>query len=273
LAICVGIDRPASFSVVNGGQLAGWSRTLGEALVPALENLRAISPSRFERQESGFYISDYGDWHDSARLLLPHLFEQLALRGQPVAVPLARHCVVVAGSDDPVGLEAMAAFVVAEIDKETRPTAYLPIVLQEGVWRTVDSAMQLPDAIHRLCATQRLWDYGAQLIELERRFQAERRDVFVAPLESLPRGGRVGTWSTWTFEVATLLPRADALVLNRTIRGPALVRSWDDVQAICGHWRAEPYDHPPRYLVEKAPTPQQLAALEATEAPAWFLSV
>lgn len=268
LAVMIAVDRPNSISVVYGEVLKTWGVTLDEALTVALENLREISPVRFERQDGGFYVSDYGDYHDASRLLLPHLFQSLTLKGDPVAVVVSRSGVVVTGSEDPKALEAMAAFVETIIADETRPIAYRPLVLRDGVW----TAFEAPSvaAVALLSVKQTLWDANEQQAAMNAYHERIGRDVYVASLEVLEADGRYPTWAIWTFGVDTLLPRTDVVALNPGDVGAVLPRYWRDVEAICGPFAREPETEPPRYRVCDAPSADQLARLEAAERPSWF---
>ncbi len=110
LSILLAVDRKHSFATVNTELFDEWGRPFDDVLAIALDNLRARSPCRFERQEGGFYLSNFGDWSDVSRILLPDLFEQLGLKGDPVAISIVREGLVVAGSQDAEALKAMAAF-------------------------------------------------------------------------------------------------------------------------------------------------------------------
>ncbi|HWU80350.1 MAG TPA: hypothetical protein VN158_09840 [Caulobacter sp.] len=268
LAVMIAVDRPNSINIVYGQGLKGWGVTLDEALCVALDNLREISPVRFERQASGFYVSEYGDYHDASRLLLPHLFLSLELKGDPVAVVLSRSGVVVAGSEDRDALEAMAAFVETAMADETRPIAYRPLVLRDGAWTRFD-ALASP-AVTLLQAKQALWDASEQKAVLDSYHERTGRDVYVATLEVLEADGRYPTWAIWTFGVDTLLPCVEVIALNPGDVTAVLPRYWRDVEAICGPFEREPETEPPRYRVCDAPSAEQLARLEAAERPPWF---
>lgn len=268
LAVMVAVDGPNSISIVYGEGLKTWGVTLDEALSVAVENLREISPIRFVREDGGFYVSDYGDYHDASRLLLPHLFLALGLKGDPVAVVVSRSAVVVAGSEDPPALEAMAAFVEVVMADETRPIAYRPLVLRDGAWAVFEAP--LVPAIALLSAKQTLWDANEQKAALDSYHERTARDVYVATLEVLEADDRYPTWAIWTFGVDTLLPRTEVVALNPGEVGSVLPRYWRDVEAICGPFEREPETEPPRYRVCDAPSAEQLTRLQAAERPPWF---
>jgi hypothetical protein len=70
---------------------------------------------------------------------------------------------------------------------------------------------------------------------------------------------------------ATLLPRADAVVIFRGESQPLLARRWDDIAAARGPSMAAEDFYPPRFFVGSGPTDEQMAALEANSAhPEWM---
>jgi hypothetical protein len=253
LVVGVAVDMPDSIRLVGANQLTTWSRSLDEVLPIAMENLRARNPTRFHRTEHGFYLSSYGDFYDPSRLLLPHVFECLPLRGDPVAVALSWLGMAVAGSEDLQALQAMADFVDEHISKDTRPLSYLPLVLRDREWQPLDCSGPNFAALDRLRVKQSLWDYGHQKTLLEGYFARKGRDVFVATLHALEHKDRIRTWAVWTGEAASLLPEADAIVVRWNGSSHCVVRDWGDIVEFCGPFRIEPGLYPRRYFVETGP--------------------
>jgi hypothetical protein len=97
LAVLVAIDREHSISMVSDAQVAEWGVSFDSLLERAVANLESRSPCRFERHEGGFFVSDFGDYYDTSRLLVPRLFDQLELKGDPIAVAVSRTGLVVTG--------------------------------------------------------------------------------------------------------------------------------------------------------------------------------
>ena len=90
LLLLVAIDRPTSMQLVHGATLDAWAVGFADVADLATENLRAISPCKFVAMRGGFHLSNYGDHYDGSRILLPHLFDQLNLHGDPVVIVLSR---------------------------------------------------------------------------------------------------------------------------------------------------------------------------------------
>lgn len=268
LAIVVAVDQPTAINLVSRKTIARWERPLDELLAIATDNLARRSPSKFERMEDGLYISSFEDYYDASRLLIPRLFEELPLRGDPVAIAVSRSGVVVAGSEDIEALNAMAGFIEGRAAEETRPISNLPLVLRDGAWQPFDCSGPELSALDRLRAMQWLQDYADQKALLEPYFERAGRDVFVATLSGLKDGDRIRTWATWTSEAVSLLPEADAVALRKGDR--SMVRRWSDVIEHCGPLTLEPGLYPRRYLVATGPHEDAWERLAQCEHPAWF---
>lgn len=253
LVALAAIDRPHSTQLINAAQLAEWGCGLDEVMGIALANLGLKSPGRFEAAGGGFYVSDYGDYHDASRLLLPHLFNSLRLTGDPVAVVVSRACLVVAGSEDAAGLEAMAGFVRFTMKDEVRPISYAPLVLIDGAWRPFRPEDDARIAMRDLWLTQWLWDDAEQTSMLQSDFDVRGQDVYVASLHVLAVDEDRGrTWTGWEETVPTCLPRAEVLILVDQAK-VAHARRWEDVEAVLGPFEALPGIWPPRFMTSSWP--------------------
>jgi hypothetical protein len=264
------IDRPTSMDLVTTKTIESWPITFDAAFDLALENLRARSASRFSRLKGGIFLSQYEDHYDASRILLPHLFEQLDLDGDPVVVTLSRTGILVAGSRDTNGLNALAETVEKEFPEVHRPIALLPIVWRDGRWSAFDTSAPGLEPLDRLRTKQSIWDYQEQKPLLEARLAADARDLFVASVLAMDDGGRMKTFCTWTYEAASLLPKTDAIYLKAGANKPNIARAWRDVEAVCGPFEVEPHVYPPRYLVKSGPEDAAWDALQRSEWPAWL---
>lgn len=270
LSIVLAIDRPSSMALVGGAVWQEWGHPFDEVLGIALDNLRARSPCRFERQSEGYYLSTFGDWHDASRILLPDLLRQLDLHGDPVAIAIVREGLVVAGSEDLAALNAMADFAEASFLDATRPISRAPLVFRHGEWRPFEPEDPALVKLKAQWARQRAWDYGQQAELLEPHLADVQLDRFVAPLEIVRDGADLRTWTSWTSDAKPLLPKADAVVLMES-NGRVLPRLWADVEAVCGPFRAEGATYPQRYSGLGWPDPQTLQRLaETTKPPPWL---
>jgi len=273
LAVVVAVDRPATISLLRGVKLREWNISLQPLLKRAIANLREISPVSFERDPAGFYISQYNDQYDCSRLLVPEVFDRLPLNGSPVVIPAVRNGMVVAGENDVSGLIAMSKFADEEILKATRPISYLPLVRRGADWVVFEPDDPALEPLQEMRVKQMLWDYECQRELLQSYCDRAGRDVHVAKVE--PRkfnaGVRVRTFSTWAQGASTLLPRTDAVAIYQSDKERWLIRSWDDVWAVCGGTFSDEGMYPSRFLTPASMSESQLARLDAEfGAPTWL---
>ena len=269
LAVLLAVDRPSSMAFVTEGSMTRWEKSFDDLLAVALENLRSRTAGEFERTPEGFFLSRYNDYYDASRLLLPHVFEALPLKGKPVAVVLSRTCVAVTGSEDNAALIELARFVEEAWKDETRPVALAPLILSEGEWRPFEPKEPALAEVLELSVKQRLWDYSGQTQPLQDHQERLGRDVFVSPLENVYDEGRIQTWTSWAEGLPTLAPLADVIAL-KSASGGSLARRWDDFVAIFGSLPPEPDLYPTRYRLTRWPSKELWARLEACEPVPWF---
>lgn len=266
LSLLLAIDRPSSVRILSEGDLATWDQPFEVLRAIAVENLESRSPCRFERQDGGFYVSQFEDYYDASRLLLPRLFDQLDLSGAPVAVAMTRYSVAVAGRDDVAALNAMAAYVDDTLREATRAISYAPLILENGGWTPFVPTDRESAAVRALSRKQQIWDYGKQQEVLNA--EPSGREVFVATADSSWQGDQLYTWSTWAKGVPTLLPRVD--YLGVTDRKAHMFRRWDDIEDACGPFEIEAGHVPPRYFVDRWPDHAALSRLRRDfQPPEW----
>ena len=273
LVIALVIDSETAMKFVTRQMLADWNTSFDEAFEVALGNLRAVSPCKFERDPGGYWVSDFGDHHDAARLLLPHLLEHLNVRGDPIAVVLDRTAVLAAGSEEPAALEQMAAFAEGNYGKTDRPLACTPLVFRNGAWARLGRGSEGSRALDRLRVLQALRDYTEQKALLDAHYRAINEDIFVAGLRSAAHEAGGDTWAMWMQAINTLLPRADVIALARGSGDQMESRSrfWADVEAEFGPFTPETHLYPPRYRLSDWPA-DAWERIEALPKPAWAKS-
>jgi hypothetical protein len=154
LAAVPAIAERASVTLLNHRTLRNWGVDPRDALARAVDNLRAASAPKFERDEDGFYVSRFEDQFDAGRILLPELFAGLKLSGPPIAIVASRRCLVLAGAADDEGLLRMAGYVERLMNKETRPISCRPILLNSGKWWPLNPEAPQIGIFNRLLAIQ-----------------------------------------------------------------------------------------------------------------------
>jgi hypothetical protein len=256
-------DWPECMAHVSEGQLSTWGVDFDQALEAAVSNLRAMSKEPFIKAAPGFYISPWHDSYDSARILLPDLFEQCEVKGSPVAVLPHEDLLIVTGSENDDGLERMASLVEERL-AGPRFLSGIPLILGNG-W----SPFELPRSHPLFRRYQAHWhltlatDYSRQGDSLTAQ-NPER--PFVAAVFAKP-GSLCATMACWTEGVDTILPKTEIVVLMSVSRevSCACIQAageWDRVQEVVGHLMEPVGLYPERYRVRSFPTLDQMEAIK-----------
>ncbi|AHE55842.1 hypothetical protein [Sphingomonas sanxanigenens] len=274
MTMLIASDSEHGIRLLGADALRDSGLDFATATAQALDNLRAASPCKFTPTEGGFYISDYQDHYDSSRVLLPHLFEQLGLKGDPVAIVFERRSILVAGADDAAALEHMGAAATQWLAEADRLISCLPIRLTDGVWAPFDAEAARQPALHALRGQQWGWVYGGQKELLDAEHEKDGTDIFVASLMLIEHEGWLRSVATWTTDALSLLPRADVVLIGSSAGGPSLARSWDSVEQVMGPLSPEPGLWPPRYRID-GPALLDVVERLRTEhrCPPWFFEM
>lgn len=266
LACGLCVDLPDSMSMVGGKQLKEWNLTEDEAYKVARDNLAKQSETAFKSIAPGIYVSDFGDYHDASRLVLPELFVRLNLRGDPVVAVPNRSIVLVTGSRDDRGLEAIANIAREQL-AENRPLTATLFRLENFEWHPMLPAPDSPAyaAVRNAASVSRAMRYDEQLRMLSERCERDGIDRFIAKhtlmqSELLPV---MYSWTSWVKGVDNAsMPVADLVAVST---GEALPNFalWDDVIRISGHRLTRTADSPQRYELTTWPTDEEIAQMNA----------
>jgi hypothetical protein len=265
-------DLPDSMGIIGKKTLDEWGVGLDLALDVAFRNLHQGSAPRFRSPSPGLYVSAWKDNHDASRLLLFDLIRSLEVKGDPVAMVPHRDVLIVTGSDDVNGLRVMADLT-EKVLSEPRFMTAIPARLRWDEW--VDFRLPADHALHdrfELLRTQtNLRDYDEQKSLLDRLHEKTGEDVFVASYTAVQdkESGKISSYSVWSKEVVSLLPRSDTVHFfepDPTGRDQHTIGSapWERVLEVAGSLLKEMNLFPERYLVTEFPSRDQLARLAGT---------
>lgn len=123
LAACLVYDLPNTMQFVTEKRLDEWGVSLYEAMEIAKRNLEQIEFA-VGAIDGRLYLFAAGDAYDASRMVLLDAVRSLKVTGRPVALPVSRDSLMVAGSDDVEALGMMADL--AE-KKEDEPRSLCPI--------------------------------------------------------------------------------------------------------------------------------------------------
>ncbi len=256
-------DMPDSMKPISNREIALWGVTFYEALEAARENLRQLPPRIMgPKQGRGIYVFTTNDGYDSSRLILLDLIRQFQVKGDYIAMAPGREMLIVAGSEDAPGLQAMIELAKKEFEKP-RTVSGTALRLDGDAW-----APWMPEASHPLCSAFRaLWirscgqDYVEQKELLDALYEKTGVDILVARFMAIePQKGHIFTYCIWSKDVPTLLPRTDSVAFQGAAETP-VVATWEKVVEIAGNLMTPTDMYPERYRVEGFPTAEQLTAM------------
>jgi uncharacterized protein YtpQ (UPF0354 family) len=263
LAVGLVYDFPDSMWSIPQGALDGWGVSFYEALEVARRNLAGLKHA-FIGPESGegVYLSASGDSYDASRLILVEIVRRFRVKGDPVAMIPNRDALIVAGSDDEAGLEAMVSMAREGLTKP-RPISGIAMRLEGDEWTPWLPRPSHPQftEFRQMRLQSHGQDYAEQKALLDRLHGRTGEDVFVATYNVMQdKKGRVLNYAVWPEGAVALLPRTDLVVFMRAGHDPVMA-DMDRVLAEVGHLMEPQEIYPPRYLVREFPTEGELAIM------------
>jgi uncharacterized protein YtpQ (UPF0354 family) len=257
-------DMPEAMKPIANKELDLWGMTFYEVLETARENLVQLRPMILGPNEGeGTYVFTTNDGYDSTRLILLDLIRQFQVKGDWIAMAPGREMLIVTGSEDGAGLEAMVTLAKKTFE-QPRTVSGVALRLDGDDW-----VSWMPDAGHPLYDEFR-WlrmesygqDYAEQKELLDTLHQKTDKDVFVASFSVIQHkdtGHRI-SYCVWTKGTESLLPRTERIVLGGEDQGPVMV-PWEKVVEVAGELMTPLGMYPERYQVDQFPTVEQLAAM------------
>ena len=263
LVIALVCDRPTSMAYVNEHDLPKWQVSFDQALADALDNLRGLPEhGGWKALGQGVWSGEWGDAYDSSRILLPDLIHRVGVRDPVVAVPF-RNALLLTSAGNEAGIALMAKAIQKHSDDNQRWLSFQPLRLHGTHWQPHVPLVAV-DAWHQLNLRNESGANDNQKELLDALHARRGVDLFVAAYQMLARDD-LGTlsFSVWTDQVDTLLPRTEFIVFNPLGQDTAdlVLVAWDQASTIVGELM-EPTEHmPERVRVRRFPDAAQLARL------------
>lgn len=265
------IDYDDQMAVVMESHLKAWNLTFDEAFQLGLQRLRAYSVPQFEPCEGGFHRSTWNDDYDSSRILLPGIFDDLPLQGDPVVVLVNRCTLLVADAEDPGAIMAMLAYAEQVLPTLAKPQNLSPLLVRGGAISEYHAPAGTPlfsrvQRAHKLAA---LSTYEEQRSNLEATYaKLKKDDVYVAAFRLFETpSGIYESVSTLTKTVPTLLPVTDRVTFMDLDRPEADQHvgtfPWARVEQVLGGSFLDTKMFPLRYYISRFPTTEELQRLSA----------
>ncbi len=262
------IDHPGHMALVSDDQLKDWNVTFDEAFAVGLERLRQGTTPRFS-EEDGVFAGQWKDDYDASRILVPGLFDDLPIEGDPIVSLPNRLTLLVADSARPEAVRKMLARAEEIVRNEPRPYNPAPLRVRGGQIEdyTVGNDSPLFQAVRRAHGLAALIYYQDQQQMLEAYYEKIGKDYHVAKFALNQReDGSYVSSATWSKDVAALIPETELVTfvdLDRPEGSKVLgMTSWAKVEAILGAKLLDTQMFPKRYFVSSFPDKAQLRELD-----------
>lgn len=270
IVVALVVDGKNAMATVAEKRLEEWGVSFEQALDQALSNLRGLAEhGGWKQVRPGVWSGEWGDYYESSRMLLPDLVHRLNVKNPVVMVPF-RGAILVTSAQDGEGIEGMLATVEQSIANNNRWISFRPAILHGTAWTPFTPPPALEERFRRLSFESAAPAYAQQKELLEKKFEADGGDVFVASYSAFTRDERLVTWATWSEGVThALLPVTDVVVfvMSGSDAAESLMVPWACVREIVGHLMLPTEWMPTRLQVQEFPSPEELERLKAAALP------
>lgn len=226
------IDSADAMAHVTASMLEGWQVSFNQAMSDAIHNLRGLpEQSGWTDVGKGVWLGTWGDTYDSSRMLLPDLIHRLGLAQAVVMVP-TRSTLLAASARDEAALAHLLTLAEHALNVDDRWLSTTLHRLDESTWSPFEPPEPLRAAWRDLKLRNQTLVYQNQKALLERLFEQDKTDVFVASYMAFKRpDGEVKTVATWTEGVEALLPVTDVVHFVPDVKSETLLQlDWTTVQ-------------------------------------------
>ncbi len=258
------IDHPGHMALVSNDQLKRWNLTFDEAFAIGLERLRQGTTPAFA-EKGGVYTGTWKDDYDSSRILVPGLFDDLPIEGDPIVVLPNRLTLLVADSAKPESVRRMLARAEEIVRSEPRPHNPAPLRLHDGQIEdyVVSADSPIFQAVQRAHGLAALMYYQDQQQLLESYYEKVGKDYHVAKFTLNQRDdGTYFSSTVWTKDVSALVPEADFVTLvdldrpeGKRVLG---IVPWGTAKAVMAAQMLDTRMFPTRYFVSTFPSAGQM---------------
>lgn len=261
------IDSPGFMSLVNQDHATRWHQLGDEIFALGLQKLRASTSPRFTESE-GVFRGQWHDDYDSSRILVPEVFADLPIQGDPVVVIPNRLTLLVTGSENTDAIRRMLQTAEEIVRSEPRRQNPAPLVLRNGEIHDffVDPLSPVFNDVERAHRLAALLYYDEQKEKLEKLYEQNGKEIFVGSyILSRHDDGRHCSYSSVTKGVPTLLAVTDEVMFMDLDlpkdRQCVAQAPWPVVLERLPDLFLDTRMFPTRYYVSQFPTAEQLEKL------------
>lgn len=260
MLLMLAIDLDHGIAHLTDSQMDELGVSFEDCLGAATTNLLDVGNHKFSEIEPGVFVSNCDDMYDASRILLHNIIGQLPVKGNPVAIPLSRSCVLLTGSEDKHGLARITEIALETLPDEDRAISAAPIELVEGQWRPFSVTTDHFPQINRLLNYQRLWNYSSDKDSLQERIG---EDIYVASFCTIENANQSDSFATWAYGVPTIIPKVNAIIVETDDQHSRITRKFEDVNLVCGPLDLfDETEFPVRYRLPDIISADQLTRLQ-----------
>ena len=264
LAVSVVMDMPDGMATLDTEQFDAMGMDLTSAMAVATENLRRREPAEFVPIQPGLYCHQDPECYAGSQLLVPEAIAKLNLGGNPVAVSPNRTTLLVTGSGDDRGLQAMLYHSLL-LARDPSPVSPVPVEFSGGSWRTfrppAGHRMHEPLAMLELDALGA--DFDLTMAELEGRYPGLLTGVWISSIWPTVAHGRMTSSCEMATDSPSLLPAAAYVTLRSPGADAAPVADWASFAAVMGPELRKTALWPETHLLKRAPDAGEIDRMRA----------
>lgn len=269
--LMLAFDTEHSMAMIGQSQLKDWDVSFDTAFEVALSNLRDRTVDNFGNLGDGVMLGQWNDSYDTSRLLLSDVAYRANAGGNPVMMIPTRSCFLLASSTNLAGQRKMVDFALQSLEKDGRPISALMYQMRDGkVVQYHPEDRETIQKLNELKMRNLAEDYASQKNLLEKIYEAQKVDVFVATYALVKRqaDGSLRNYCSWTYNVDSLLPQTELVAMVRPGEAgqEAAVKliTWNDAMAIGADILTEVEGYPIRYRAKTFPSPDKVDSVPAT---------
>jgi hypothetical protein len=244
-------------------KLAQWGVAFDEAFDVAIDNLRLESSKPWLAMQNGVFLSQFGDFYDAPRLLLPDVLYRQPIAGAPVVMAPNRAVLLLTGDRNEAGMQTIVELAEQAL-AQTRPLPPLMLRWSGTAWeKFIPEA--LAGTLHRLRLRELAADYQDQHVALNEILQREGQDIVVAQHTIAQReNGEQFSYSVWAEGAHSLLPDTDFVALHRASTKQIAYVPRSELKQALGSLINATEHLPLRYEVDRFPDDDVFQRLHAT---------
>jgi len=268
LVITYGVDSQSSIQHLTEELFSTWGQTIEEVDRHAIANLSRLCGWRWVATSAGTARLEASDYAESL-VVLPSFSQTLPFGEHTVIGIPARGVVLAADARQPSVVASLCTAMETRVLESPWPISVALMIWRDGAWRRYEAgdAIDRP-GVRRLKMLGDRDDYSTQKETLERLFEEDSIDVFVAThqLVEVSNGDSrfLRSYCVWSNGVDSLLPEAEVVVLlsepEDKSQAPLIV-PWTIVMRLARSYFEPTPEYPVRYRVRDFPDAATFEAL------------